>query len=90
MSYDYIVVGGGISGVFLTYKLQETGRSILLIESSNRLGGKLLLNREKGFNVELGGARFSSTHEKVLTLVNELELSKDMIELSGDGDIVYK
>lgn len=90
MSYDYIVVGGGISGVFLTYKLQETGRSILLIESGNRLGGKLLLNREKGFNVELGGARFSSTHEKVLTLVNELELTKDMIELPSDDDIVYK
>lgn len=90
MSYDYIVVGGGISGVFLTYKLQETGRSILLIESSNRLGGKLLLNREKGFNVELGGARFSGSHEKVLTLVNDLELSKDMIELPKDDDIVYK
>ena len=90
MSYDYIVVGCGISGVFLTYKLKDTGRSILLIESSNRLGGKLLLNNEKGFKVELGGARFSGTHEKVMSLVDELDLSKDMIELPPDNDIVYK
>ena len=40
--------------------------------------------------MELGGARFSGTHEKVMSLVDELDLSKDMIELPPDNDIVYK
>ena len=29
--YDYIVVGGGISGLFMTYKLSLTGKDILLL-----------------------------------------------------------
>jgi len=90
MTYDYIVIGGGVSGVFLTYKLMTTGKSILLIESSNRLGGKLLLNKDKRMKVELGGARFASTHKKVLRLIGELKLTDDIIELPSDDDIVYK
>ena len=88
MSYDYVIVGGGISGVFLTYKLMESGKSILLLESSNRLGGKLHYNQQ--MKVELGGARFSSEHKKVISLVDELNLSEDKIELPEDDKIVYK
>ena len=44
--YDYIVVGGGISGLYMTYKLSQTGKSILLVESTNRLGGRILTSKE--------------------------------------------
>ena len=45
--YDHIVVGGGISGLFMTYKLSQTGKDILLLESTNQLGGRLLTKQEK-------------------------------------------
>ena len=30
--YDIIIIGGGISGLFLTYKLSNTNLKIILIE----------------------------------------------------------
>ena len=45
--YDYIVIGGGISGLFMTYKLSETGSKILLLESSGRWGGRVYTKQEK-------------------------------------------
>ena len=86
--YDYIIVGGGISGLFMAYKLSQTDNDILLLESSNRLGGRLLTKVEKGVQFELGGARISSKHTKVLSLLKEFELDKDLIKLPDD--ISYK
>ena len=79
--YDYIVVGGGISGLFMTYKLSQTGKDILLLESTNQLGGRLLTKKEKGVQFELGGARISSKHTKVMSLLKEFKLDKDLIKL---------
>lgn len=79
--YDYIIVGGGISGLFMAYKLAETNKDILLVESTNTLGGRLLTKQEKGVQFELGGARISSKHSKVLSLLSELKLDKDLIQL---------
>jgi len=86
--YDYIIVGGGISGLFMAYKLSQTDNDVLLLESSNRLGGRLLTKVENGVQFELGGARISSKHTKVLSLLKEFELDKDLIKLPDD--ISYK
>ena len=32
-NYDIVIVGGGISGLFIAYKLCETNLNILLIDS---------------------------------------------------------
>ena len=41
MSYDYIIVGGGISGLNSALKLCNTKNKILLLERNPRLGGIL-------------------------------------------------
>ena len=38
-SYDVIVVGGGLAGLTLANKMGRDGRSVLLLESHNKLGG---------------------------------------------------
>ena len=48
-NYDTIIVGGGISGLFTGYKLSETGKKILIIEASERLGGRIKTTYEKDF-----------------------------------------
>ena len=48
MSYDYIVVGGGISGLNTCLKLVNGKNKILLLERNNRLGGRLHTYNEKG------------------------------------------
>ena len=86
--YDYIVVGGGISGLYMTYKLSQTGKSILLVESTNRLGGRILTTKEKNLQFELGAARISSKHTKMMSLINELDLKDDLIKLPDK--VTYK
>lgn len=76
--YDIIIVGGGISGLFLAYKLSETNKDILLVEQSNRLGGRLHTIHENNLSFDAGGARFSSKHKKMLALLHELELDQFM------------
>lgn len=79
--YDYIIVGGGISGLFTGYKLSETGKSILIVESTNRWGGRIYTKREKGVQFDLGAGRLAGSHKKVMSLLKELNLIDDLIEL---------
>lgn len=86
--YDYIIVGGGISGLFMATKLADTGKDILLVESTNRLGGRLFTTKEQGVQFELGAARISSSHTKVMALLQECGLDKDLVQ--APDTISYK
>ena len=63
-----------LSGLVTAYKLAQTDQSnILLIESTNRLGGRLYtLHKKEGVQLEMGAGRISSKHEKMMTLLKEL------------------
>lgn len=86
--YDYIIIGGGVSGLFMAYKLADTNKDILVLESTNRWGGRLLTVKEKGVQFEMGAARISSKHHKVMSLLKELDLKDGLLELPDD--INYK
>lgn len=53
--YDVIVIGGGFAGVTAARELREAGKSVLLIEARNRLGGRTFTSVFKDEQVELGG-----------------------------------
>ena len=46
--YDYIIVGGGISGLYMYYKLIESGKKIILLEKLHEFGGRIYQKKEKG------------------------------------------
>jgi len=76
--YDLIIVGGGISGLFLYYKLLNSGKKILLLEKNETFGGRLLqceevINEHK-YSFPKGGARFNLNHTEVIKLLKELKL----------------
>ena len=60
---DVIIVGGGISGLYTAYRIcnQFPDKTVLLLESSDELGGRIRTQYEKGFQVEKGAARFLET-----------------------------
>lgn len=78
---DVAIVGGGVSGVYSAWRLQQeygAKQKIGLYEYSNRIGGRLYSRKLPGLpNVvaELGGMRYiPSEHIMVKTLVDELGL----------------
>lgn len=72
------IVGGGIGGVYLAYKLlldhgSEWKGRVVLIEG-NRVGGRVHTIRKKGYGevsqFEAGGARFFSNHTSLVGLMD--------------------
>lgn len=52
---DVIVVGAGFAGVTAARELTRQGRSVRVIESRDRIGGRTWTDRRLGHDLELGG-----------------------------------
>lgn len=84
--YDVIIVGGGISGLFTTYKLSKTNLKILLIEMHEELGGRVHTIYKTKFYYECAAARFHKKHKKLFGLIDELELKDKIVPLPKKVD----
>lgn len=86
--YDLIVVGGGIAGLYTIYKFLKKTKlkdpKILLLEASNRLGGRVKTIKRDGFSFESGAGRFSKHHKLLFELLKDLDLEKLKVKISSD------
>lgn len=71
--YDCIVVGGGIGGLYVAYRLLRGGFRVLVLEKGDRLGGRVFTFRGE-MTVDAGAGRFSSSHTLFCGLLRELGL----------------
>lgn len=81
MIYDFVIVGGGLGGLYTFYYLKSQGfKRILLLESSDRVGGRIdtIYLDERNIWLERGAARFNDIHDDLLNLLVEFGL-KDKI-----------
>ncbi len=55
-AYDVVVIGAGAAGLAAAARLTEAGRSVLVLEARDRVGGRIDTRHEPGLNaaVELG------------------------------------
>ena len=53
---DVAVVGGGLAGLTAARELGRRGRSVVLLEGRDRLGGRAWVSSFAGVDVEMGGA----------------------------------
>ncbi len=86
--YDTIIVGGGIAGLFLAYKLKDSKQDILLLEKNSECGGRIYTMKKTDIHYECGAARISNKHNKLMTLIYELGLEDQLIKLPEDIDII--
>ena len=52
--FDYVVVGGGLAGISAALHLQELGAEVVLLEASERLGGRIATDNIDGFLCDRG------------------------------------
>ena len=85
MVYDFVIVGGGIGGLYTAYKLhlQFPKKTILVLEKENYLGGRVFTHHDKFMTVEAGAGRFSDKHTKLLKLIHDLGLDSKIVPATG-------
>ena len=69
---DVVVVGGGLAGLVAARDLANTGREVLLLEGSSRLGGKLRTESVAGLSVDVGAEAVLARRPEALELFAEL------------------
>jgi monoamine oxidase len=81
--YDVIVVGGGFAGVTAAREAARDGRSTLLLEARDRLGGRTWTAPWHGHDIEYGGGW---VHWHQPFTFSEITRAGLAVELSGDPD----
>lgn len=75
VDYDVIIIGGGISGLYASYKLSDHEKplKVALFEKDDHLGGKILTKKYDNFLIEYGPLRFETgVQSKVMKLFYQL------------------
>ncbi|MCS5712182.1 FAD-dependent oxidoreductase [Candidatus Berkiella aquae] len=97
-----IVIGAGLAGLVLAYRLKQQGKNVTVYEARPRVGGRvqtvLVQNRQGGFShAELGAQNImdGGVATNILSLIKELnlELNEDAIPFEGvyyDGEILHQ
>ena len=84
-SVDVVVVGAGLAGLTAARRLRQEGRSVVVLEARDRVGGRTLNHTfADGTIVELGGQWVGPTQDRVLALADELGLATFPTYEQGD------
>jgi oxygen-dependent protoporphyrinogen oxidase len=82
-----VIVGGGISGLTIAYRLQQLCPSdaIAIFEEKPRLGGTVWTERQDEFQVEIGPNGFLDNNPSTLNLCRDLGLESRLVSASEES-----
>ena len=80
MKVDTVIIGGGLSGLSCAVRLEEQKRDYILIERSNRLGGRVGSIYENGNIYDIGFQVFNTAYQNTIRLFDENEIKLRMFK----------
>lgn len=75
---EILILGGGISGLYLAHLLDKAGKDYLVLEGSERVGGRMFSREDLGRDV--GGRGIGDKYTEVMKLIKELHT--EMIDIT--------
>lgn len=72
MKTDVVVVGAGLAGLVAARELERAGAGVLVLEASDRVGGRTYTREAAGVPLEMGGQWTGPAQKRVLALAREL------------------
>ncbi len=82
---EFIVIGAGISGLTVAYKLARAGKEVIVLESAGKAGGKILTERIDGYLLEAGPNSLRVENPETIDLIEECGLTSRVIEISPNA-----
>lgn len=69
--YDYLIVGSGLFGAVFAHEARQAGKSVLVLERREHVGGNVYCEMKDGINIHKYGAHiFHTSYEDVWDYVN--------------------
>ncbi len=76
--YDFVIIGAGLSGLTSAYRLKQKGYSVLVLEKSELVGGRLQTIKLDNALSDTGAQFFSESYPMILKLISELKMESDI------------
>lgn len=71
-----MIAGGGLSGLYLAYKLRQNKNAFRLFEGSSRLGGRIHSVKQ----IDFGASLYHNDDEMMKALIKELDLTSNTLD----------
>jgi len=84
---DVVVIGAGATGLTAATRLRDAGRSVIVLEARDRVGGRLLTDEIDGQMYEVGGQWVSPDQTALIDTLERLGL--DTYQRYREGESVY-
>jgi len=85
----HLIIGAGITGLYLAYKLLSQGiqaTDIIIFEKSDRIGGRIYTHENHGYKYSAGAGRLGKKHKYVMKLIKDFNLEDQIININKNNN----